>query len=940
LENEQTAASGVDLDKVVNALPALVWTTQNDGRCDFVNRYWCEYTGLGPEAALDQGWQRPIHPDDLASFLDSCGVIRQSGEVREIDARMRRRDGEYRWFVFRPSFMEDLNGHGRWCWLGSNADESPTLDGRLRRFFDILPWQAGFLNSAYISEFSNRQALKDFDMTQEQLAAWSTSGIIHVDDFERNDKGVRAILTTGELFDEQIRLLYPNGIYRWTRARAVPIRDAQGNIVRYVTFQIDVDDLKRAEDLLAAEVKLLERVARGEPLSEVLDALSLHLEELCNGCLCNILTVATDNEHFELAAGPSLPDMFNEFLNQRNIDRGGRDPYSLVFIEKSSVVSGDLAKDSRWDGSAWVAAMKTYGYASCWSIPIISGSGRAAGVIAIHRRDSAVPTTKQQDLIERFAKIAGIAIDRTRADAALDARERELRQALVHLAEGQRLTKTGSFTSDLALDQHRWSDEYYRIFEIDPATPPRVQAVRERVHPEDLQAFDAAMQRGMEGADTDFTFRIVTPREGQKHLRAVARLLEHVSGRPLFIGTVQDITERKSAEAALQASEAEQRRANMQLTDAHRLSRTGSFTWDVLADDHTWTEEIFRLFEFDPAIKVNMQMLFEGIHPEDRPAVQGLLEQAVERAEFDLGFRVITRSGSVKHARVIGRRIGQVTDRPVFMGAVQDLTASKVAEESLQQARLELTHVARVATLSAMTASITHEVSQPISGILTNSNTCARMLAADPPNVTGAAETVRRTIRDANRASEVIRRLRAMFAKKAPIMEVVDLNDAAREVIAMSSGELRRSRSVVETEFADLLPTVSGDRVQLQQVILNLLLNAADAMAGVEDRPRTLRVRTDLHGGDSVQLLVQDSGVGLDPRGIEKLFEAFHTTKAHGLGIGLAISRSIIESHKGQLWAMPNNGPGATFGFYLPCPPAPQSTMPSRVPSPKHLGLS
>ena len=226
--------------------------------------------------------------------------------------------------------------------------------------------------------------------------------------------------------------------------------------------------------------------------------------------------------------------------------------------------------------------------------------------------------------------------------------------------------------------------------------------------------------------------------------------------------------------------------------------------------------------------------------------------------------------------------------------------------------------MARLATLSAMTASITHEVSQPISGILTNANTGARMLAADPPNVAGAAETVRRTIRDANRATEVIKRLRAMFAKKAPTMEMVDINDAAREVIAMSSVELRRSRSIVQTDFAELLPAVSGDRVQLQQVILNLLLNAADAMADIEDRPRTLRVRTEIHESDSVKLLVQDSGVGLDPRGVEKLFEPFHTTKAHGLGIGLAISRSIIESHQGKLWGKANDGPGATFGFCIP----------------------
>ena len=357
----------------------------------------------------------------------------------------------------------------------------------------------------------------------------------------------------------------------------------------------------------------------------------------------------------------------------------------------------------------------------------------------------------------------------------------------------------------------------------------------------------------------------------------------------------------------------------MQLLDAHRLSRTGSFTWDVPADNHVWTEEIFRLFEFDPVKKVDTQMVFEAIHPEDRPTVESLLGRAVATAEFDLGFRLITRGGSVKHARMIGRRIGQAADRLVFMGAMQDVTAGKVAEEALSQARSELAHVSRTATLSAMTASITHEVSQPISGIMTNSNTCARMLAADPPNVAGAAEAVRRTIRDADRASEVIKRLRAMFAKKAPTMETVDLNEAAQEVIAMSSVELRRSRSVLQTEFAQTLPAISGDRVQLQQVILNLLLNAADAMAVVEGRPRTLRVRTLVDGDGRVKVVIQDCGVGLDPRGIDRIFDAFYTTKAHGLGIGLAISRAIIESHKGKLWAMANDGPGATFGFTLPC---------------------
>jgi C4-dicarboxylate-specific signal transduction histidine kinase len=240
----------------------------------------------------------------------------------------------------------------------------------------------------------------------------------------------------------------------------------------------------------------------------------------------------------------------------------------------------------------------------------------------------------------------------------------------------------------------------------------------------------------------------------------------------------------------------------------------------------------------------------------------------------------------------------------------------------------DLAHVARVATLNAMTASIAHEVSQPLSGILTNANTCVRMLTAEPPNVAGAAETARRTIRDANRASEVIKRLRTMFSKHTPAIEPVDLNDAAGEVIALSAGELQRSGVLLQTDFAENLPPASADRVQLQQVILNLLLNAVDAMAGIEDRPRTIQVKTGLDDSGGVKLAVRDSGTGVDPRTVDKLFEAFYTTKAQGMGVGLSICRSIIEKHNGSLWAEANHGPGATFSFCVPtASPAKQSAQ-------------
>ena len=215
---------------------------------------------------------------------------------------------------------------------------------------------------------------------------------------------------------------------------------------------------------------------------------------------------------------------------------------------------------------------------------------------------------------------------------------------------------------------------------------------------------------------------------------------------------------------------------------------------------------------------------------------------------------------SVKYLHLIGHRVAKKPDQMEYVGAVHDVTQRRLSEEALEKVRSELAHVTRIVSLGVLTASIAHEVNQPLSGIITNAGTCLRMLAADPPNIDGARETARRTIRDGNRAADVIARLRALFGKRAATIEPVDLNEAAREVIALLSSDLQRSRVVLRTEFADGLPPVGGDRVQLQQVIMNLLRNAADAMSGVDDRPRRLLIRTEPDENNQVRLSVQDAG--------------------------------------------------------------------------------
>jgi PAS domain S-box-containing protein len=260
---------------------------------------------------------------------------------------------------------------------------------------------------------------------------------------------------------------------------------------------------------------------------------------------------------------------------------------------------------------------------------------------------------------------------------------------------------------------------------------------------------------------------------------------------------------------------------------------------------------------------------------------------------------------------------------------VLDLTERKRAQDALDRASAELTRVSRVTALSALTASIAHEVNQPLSGIITNAGTCLRMLDATPPDIDGARETALRTIRDGNRACDVIARLRALFSKRELALEPLDLNEVTREVIALSSNDLQRNRITLQPRLGDDLPVVAGDRIQLQQVILNLLRNASDAMAAVQDRPRQMLITTEREQhGMHVRLSVRDTGTGLSPDVLGSLFTAFHTTKSGGMGIGLFVSRSIIERHDGRLWAESNEGaPGATFSFSIPCGAAQDSAQ-------------
>jgi PAS domain S-box-containing protein len=435
------------------------------------------------------------------------------------------------------------------------------------------------------------------------------------------------------------------------------------------------------------------------------------------------------------------------------------------------------------------------------------------------------------------------------------------------------------------------------------------------VHPDDLDAVAGTWQSIMASGK---------PGEGEARLRRFdgeyrwflfrANPMLDESGNILkWYGTNTDIDDRKRAEEQLRRSEAF-------LAGGQNLSRIGSFSWKVATDEITWSEQLYRIYQFEIGVPVTLELIRTRVHREDLTLYEKMIEQARNgRNDFEWQYRLMMPDQSIKYLHAVAHATRDQDGQLEYIAAVQDVTARRMSEEALGKARSELAKVARVTSLGVLTASIAHEINQPLSGIITNASTCLRMLSANPPNVEGARETARRTIRDSNRASDVITQLRTLYSKKDPQPELMDLNESAREVTSLSLSELQRNRVILRQEFAEDLPPVRGDRIQLQQVMLNLLRNASDAMSAVDDRPRELVIRTERDDGDRVRLSVKDAGVGFPPQASDKLFEAFYTTKNDGMGIGLSISRSIIEAHHGRLWATPNDGPGATFSFAIPC---------------------
>ncbi len=366
----------------------------------------------------------------------------------------------------------------------------------------------------------------------------------------------------------------------------------------------------------------------------------------------------------------------------------------------------------------------------------------------------------------------------------------------------------------------------------------------------------------------------------------------------------------------------ELRRSEAYLSEAQRLSHTGTFGWKPSSEEIYWTEEAYRIFEYDPTVTPTLELLLSRIHPEDVAYFRHMRERAAdEKRDLAYEYRLRMADGRIKYVRVVARAFRDDAGDLDFVGAVMDVSAIRLAEHELHKTQTDLAHVMRVTSLGELTASIAHEVNQPLGAVLINAEACLSWLDHEQPNLTEAHAALERIVRDGTRAGEVIRRVRTLAKKTDAKMAPLNLNEVLSEALTLVQHELLSSRVALRMEPAGALPVILADKVQLQQVILNLVINGIEAMQPVTERARELVIRSEQDGEQQVRVTVKDSGVGFSADDAGQLFNTFFTTKSSGLGMGLSICRSIIELHGGRIWAAPNVPHGATIQFTLPVNP-------------------
>ena len=667
LERADLAEREHELRMANDTMPSMTWSADANGANEWFNKEWYDYTGLTPEQACNGGWKYVFHPDDRAESAATWHRIVTRREVSGLEARKRRHDGEYRWFI----------------------------------------------------------------------------------------------------------------------VRAKPHCDATGRIVRCYGAESDIDDLKRAEILLAGEKRSFEMITTDQPLTTILDSLCQTLSVLTDASFVTIMLQDEDGRTLRPGGGYKLPEGFSEAVC--GIPIGPEfGPFGTAAFRQEPVLTDDVDNDSRWDCAHDI--VNRFGFKACWSTPIMSGRGSVFGTVAVYSDRPRTMGDRERQALDRFTQLASFVLERKISEDAL-------RKSEAMLAEGQRISHTGSWVWTISNDKLEWSEEHANIFGYNISdVGGTLGSMLDRMLPDEATLVRDAMRKAAsEKTEIQFEYQATLPGGSVIELLCTGRASTTQSGEVTgYVGTTMDITERKRVESEL------------------------------------------------------------------------------------------LRSAS-----------------------------------HLREVQAELEHVARATTMGELAASIAHEVNQPLTGIVASGGAALRWLSKATPDVVKARDSLKNVIDDGKRASEIVTRIRKMFRKEMATVEPIRMTELIGDVISLTRGELQKTKIALKLYIPHDLPPVPVDRVQLQQVFVNLILNAIEALRDTSDRDRALSIDITQDGAFAT-IGVNDNGPGISEDRVESIFRPFETSKANGMGMGLSICRTIVENHGGQMRLAHGSGPGCRFEFTLP----------------------
>jgi PAS domain S-box-containing protein len=880
---EEHPGFAAQLQATLNVIPAYTWYAAPSGGLTFVNKRTADYLGLPKDHPLRFGidigapWDAHIpllHLDDQEESRKAWSTCLRTGEAAEFSQRVRNAQGEYRWFLSRTEPLRANDGTLlHWVGVNLDIDELKCAEQALRESersarsaIEGIPGLiATFAPNGEVATV-NRQVVEYFGRSLEEMKNWGTGNAIYREDLPRIAEIFQRSMATGTPFHYELRLRRFDGEYRWFENRCVPIRDDSGRVTRWYMLGTDIEDRKRADEALRESETKIRRLVDSNVIGIFVWDFEGRFLEM--------------NDEFLRTVGYDREDLLGGSIRWTDLTPPDWRDRSSARMEngKSSGRFEPFEQEyTRKDGSR---------------VPVLIGGatfevGGNQGVVFV--------------------------LDRTERKRA----EQALKRSEAYLAETQKLTHTGSWAWDARSEEVVYcSEEMFRIFGLDPQEHlPTRKNFQQRIHPEDRNRAEERFARVVnEGVESFDEYRIVLPDGTVKHVNSSGHPVLDANGELIeFVSTATDVTARKRAEQALRESE----------TKFRDYAETASDWFWEMGPDYKFTLLTENAFGSRSADRIGTACWDHALDLESEPEKWRLVLATLDAHESfrDFVYCALDGSGAPMYVKASGKPVFDHSGKFFgYRGTGTDVTANvrgQRAEASLQTVQAELAHVSRVMTLGQLTASIAHEVNQPIGSARNNARAALNFLNRSHPDLDEVREALGCIVADADRAGGIIDRIRDQIKKVPPRSDPFDLKRAIEEVIGLAQSMITENGVSVQTRLASGMAPVHGDRVQLQQVVLNLILNAVEAMKSVEADERQLLISTDQSEANGTLVAVRDSGPGIDPEHLEHVFEAFYSTKS-GMGMGLSICRSIIAAHGGHLWAAATEPRGALFQFTLP----------------------